>query len=207
VAPALIDLNRRGLTVSESDSTADLVARLRAGDPDAAEQLFTQYAQRLTWLAEQHLSRRLAGRLDGEDVVQSVFRTFFRRNARDEFQINSANQMWRLLVQITLRKARAKARHHTAGQRDARAEAGGGDAWVADVLSREPGPDEAAVLIDLLETLLQELRPQHGQVLELRLQGHSAAEIAEQLGVTRQTVYRILGEFQERLNRVEATEG
>ena len=64
--------------------------RLRAGDPRAAERLFACYAERLGHLARQNLSRKLAGRIDSEDVVQSVFRTFFRRNARGEFHIDSS---------------------------------------------------------------------------------------------------------------------
>src|SRR5438270_39264 len=82
-----------------------------------------------------------AGRVNGEDVVQSVFRTFFRRCAQGEFQIDDSTRMWRLLVKITLQKARAQARHHTAEMRDVRAEAAGeDDAWLCEGVSREPGP-------------------------------------------------------------------
>src|SRR4051794_5340188 len=109
-----------------ADPAPDLLQKLRDGDPHAAEALFALYARRLTRIAEEHLSARLAGRLDGSDVVQSVFRTFFRRSAEGEFRIDSSAQLWRLLVRITLLKARAKGRHHTAGIRNVRAEAGVG---------------------------------------------------------------------------------
>src|SRR5438034_4074023 len=48
----------------------------RSGDPEAARQLFEQYVDRLVALARRRLSRNLAGRVDPEDIVQSVFRTF-----------------------------------------------------------------------------------------------------------------------------------
>ena len=48
-----------------------LAARLQRGDPEAAEQLFVRYADRLARLASQNLSSRLAARLDCADVVQS----------------------------------------------------------------------------------------------------------------------------------------
>src|SRR5205823_4573401 len=105
----------------DSDPVPDLITRLLAREP-RAELLLEQYARQLTRLAEQHLSRKLAGRLDGEDVVQSVFRTFFRRCARGDFRLSSAAELWRLLVQITVCKARAKARYHTAEKRDVAAE-------------------------------------------------------------------------------------
>ena len=73
--------------MADVEPVAEWLQRWRSGDAQAAEQLFTRYARRLTGLAEQHLSRKLAGRLDGEDVVQSVFRTFFRRSAAGEFRI------------------------------------------------------------------------------------------------------------------------
>jgi DNA-directed RNA polymerase specialized sigma24 family protein len=181
-------------------SPDDLVQRLRDGDPHAADGLFALYAQRLTRIAEQHLSDLLAGRLDGSDVVQSVFRTFFRRSAEGEFRIDSAAQLWRLLVKITLRKARAKGRYHTAGVRDVKAEAGNeGDYWLVTAIAREPGPLEAVMLVDQIDALLQGLPVLYCHVLDLRLQGFGPTEIAARLDVSRQTVHRALGLLQERL--------
>ncbi len=178
---------------------AQLIQRLRQGDPQAAELLFVHYAQRLTRLAEQHLSRALAGKVDGEDIVQSVFRTFFVRCGRGEFQIDSSAQLWRLLMKITLTKARAKGRYHTAGQRDVGAEQRGGDIWLAEALAHEPGPAEAAALVDEIEALLRGFPPAYAQVLGMRLEGHAVSEIAGRVGVSRQTVYRILNLLQQRL--------
>jgi hypothetical protein len=70
----------------------ELVRRFRGGDPWAADLLFDRYARRLTAVAEQYRGRRPAGRLDGEDVVQSVFRTFFRRCAGGGFHIDRPRQ-------------------------------------------------------------------------------------------------------------------
>lgn len=194
--------------MGEIKPLTELAQRLHAGDPQAAGELFANYAQRLTHLAEQHLSRAMTARVDSEDVVQSVFRTFFRRHGRGEFRIDSTLQIWRLLVKITLLKVRAKARHHTAAKRDARVEvARRDDDWLHEAITQEPGPEEAASLVDQIETLLHGLPALHGQVLQLRLQGHTVAEIAPQLGVSRQTVYRTLDLLQQRLTRNAASEG
>jgi RNA polymerase sigma-70 factor (ECF subfamily) len=181
---------------------AELVGRLREGDPQAAEELFARYSQRLTVLAEQHLSRRLAARLDGEDVVQSVFRTFFRRSAAGEFRIDSSDELWRLLVQITVRKARALGRHHTAKVRDVGAETRSGIvAWLLHAESYEPGPEEAVALVDQIEELLRGLPPLYRDLLQLRLEGHSVVDTAARLGISRRTVHRALNLLQERLER------
>ena len=185
---------------------AELVGRLRNGDPQAAEEIFTRYAQRLICLAEQQLSRKLAARLDGADVVQSVFRTFFRRSAVGEFRIDSSAELWRLLVQITVRKARAHGRQHTAGIRDVAAEVPGGSSAVIHAVAHEPGPAEAAALVDQIQDLLRGLPALYCDLLQLRLEGYSVSDTATRLGVSRRTVHRGLHLLQQRLTRSAASE-
>jgi RNA polymerase sigma-70 factor (ECF subfamily) len=182
-----------------------LVQQLRGGNHAAAEKLFRRYAQRLTHLAEQHLSHKLAGRLDGEDVVQSVFRTFFRRSAQGEFTIDSSAQLWRLLVTITLRKVRYQARYHGAGMRDAGAEVHpGSEDWLPEAVAHEPDPAEAAALVDEVEALLCGLPPLYAQLLELRLQGYDSTELVTRLGVSRVTIHRMLSLLRQRLTAAAA---
>src|SRR5258708_2900179 len=97
-----------------SDESIPWSDRLQQRDAAAAEAVFARYAQRLVRVAEQHLNKILAARIDGEDVVQSVFRTFFRRAEAGQFRIDTSAQLWQLLVRITILKSRAKARYHTA---------------------------------------------------------------------------------------------
>jgi RNA polymerase sigma-70 factor (ECF subfamily) len=160
----------------------------------------------LVALAQRHLSPRLAARLDGEDVVQSVFRTFFRRCAQGEFHLNTSDELWRLLVTLTLRKVQARARHHLAGKRRVGAEAPGGANTLAEVAGREPGPEDAAVLMDQLSGLLAGLPDWYAQLIDLRLQGHSVADIALRLNLSRQSVYRGLGLLGQRLTASLADE-
>jgi RNA polymerase sigma-70 factor (ECF subfamily) len=191
--------------MNTADQGRNLVERWRKGDPLAAEQLFARYAVRLARLAEQRLSQKLAARVDGEDVVQSVFRTFFARTARGEFRIDDSAAVWKLLVKLTLRKARAQARRHLAEKRDAGGEVRMEEGAPAGSPSPEPGPAEAAELVDQIEHLLRGLPGLHCHVLERRLQRHTVAEIADDLAVSRQTVYRALELLQHRLARNAGT--
>ncbi len=177
------------------------VLRWFPGDEDAAREMFERYATRLTALAEKQLSRQVARRVDGADVVQSVFRTFFERTARGEFRIDSSIDLWRLLVQITVNKARMQARFHAAERRDVSAESPGGDE-VHRILSREPQPDEAVALVDEIDAILTGLPDVYAEILALRLEGRTRSEIAEQLDLSRPTVQRVLGLFQQRLEQV-----
>src|SRR5262245_102312 len=101
--------------MGDSRSTSvEALRRWQQRAPAAAQHLYQRYVRELVRLADQHLSRKVARRADGEDVVQSAFRTFFRRSALGEFTIDNTNQLWQLLVTITVRKARAVARFHAA---------------------------------------------------------------------------------------------
>jgi RNA polymerase sigma-70 factor (ECF subfamily) len=182
---------------------SELLPQLLGGDPHAARAVFDRYSARLVRLADQHLSRKLAGRVDGEDVVQSAFRTFFRRGNEGEFRIDGSAQLWQLLVRITILKARAKARHHTAAMRDAGAERPE-VLGAFDPASREPGPEDAVALVEQVEMLLHDLPPLYGQLLGLRLQGRTATDTADELGVSRQTVHRALNLLQDRLTAMAA---
>jgi RNA polymerase sigma-70 factor (ECF subfamily) len=143
--------------------------------------------------------------MDSEDVVQSVFRTFFRRSSSGEFLIDSSAKIWRLLVKITLLKARAKGRFHTAGMRDVRAETvPEEDNWWLQVRARDPGPAEAAAFVDLIESLLRNRPPLFKEVLQMRLEGQGPTDIARQLGLSRQNVYQVLKQLQERLSDFDA---
>jgi len=184
--------------MANAQPLTDLIKRWQHGDRQAGEELFAHYSRRLVRVAERHLSRKVARREGGEDVVQSVMRTFFRRCQEGGFQINRPSGLWRLLVTITVQKVRAKGRYHSAGRRDVAAE-DEDDAWLTLAATHEPGPAEVATLEDLINAMLLGLGPLHGRVLELLLQGHTVAEVAQQLGRTRQSVYRIREMLQRRL--------
>ena len=184
--------------MDQENAEPRLTERLREGDAGAAEEIVARYARKLAVLAERRLSRRVAARVGGEDVVQSVFRTFFRRCAGGEFRIDGSADLWRLLVTITIRKARALARRHTAGRRDVGAEAAG-DGALEYALADEPGPAEAAALVDQIDALLRDVPPWYARLLDLRLQGRTVAEAAAELNVSRQTVYRALDLLRQRL--------
>jgi RNA polymerase sigma-70 factor (ECF subfamily) len=186
--------------MNDTDPVTELLRRLRAEEPLAAQALFARYSQRLLPLARQHLTGRLGGRVDAEDVVQSAFRTFFRRINHGEFQIADSLRLWRLLVRITLLKARATARRHTAAVRDIGREQPGGD-WFHDTIAVEPRPEDAAAVADQIECLLADLPPLFGEVLGRLLAGESKSDIAKSVGLSRPTVYGCVRVLQQRLRK------
>ena len=107
----------------DANESKVLVSRWRAGDQDAAKELFDRYASRLVALARKQISQRLASRVDPEDVVQSVFRSFFGRVKAGKFHIEEQDDLGKLLVRITVHKTLRKVEFHQAAKRDPRMEA------------------------------------------------------------------------------------
>jgi RNA polymerase sigma-70 factor (ECF subfamily) len=104
---------------------ASLLRLYQTGEQAAATELYRRYADRLLRLAAGQTGPDVAARADAEDIVQSVFRTFFRRAAFGEYELPAGDELWKLLLVIGLNKVRAVAGHHKAAKRDVRQTAGG----------------------------------------------------------------------------------
>ena len=173
----------------------DLVARCRAGSNTAAQEIFDRFVERLLVLARRRIGHRLTSRVDPEDIVQSVFRTFFHRLKNDQFTIDDQDDLFKLLVRITVHKTLRQVAHHKAAKRDPSLEAGQGDAaqeQLMQAMDGEPSPETIVAFMDQLEHFLGQFKPQDRRVLELRLQGYSSEEIAQQLGTYDRKVRRVL---------------
>jgi DNA-directed RNA polymerase specialized sigma24 family protein len=80
------------------DPSAELLARWRAGDERAEDELFARYTSRLIELARRRLSAKLGRRLDPEDVVQSAYRSFCASARADRYTLRGSGDLWRLLA-------------------------------------------------------------------------------------------------------------
>jgi RNA polymerase sigma-70 factor (ECF subfamily) len=173
----------------------DVIERCREGSETAARQLFHQYAGQLLELARQRISQRLASRVDAEDVVQSVFRTFFHRMKAGEFTFRDPDDLCKLLVRITLFKTLRQVAHHQQGKRDARQESPKGDftqEQLLSVISHDPSPEEAVIFLDELEHFLGELPAADRKICELRIEGYTNTEIAAKLDINERRIRRLM---------------
>ena len=111
-----------GLPHTSSVETSDgsLLRQFQQGSTDAASRLYGRYVERLRALASAHTPGQLSGRLDADDIVQSVFRTFLRRAREGHYEVPSGEDLWGLLLVITLNKIRSCSDFHQAAKRDVR---------------------------------------------------------------------------------------
>jgi RNA polymerase sigma-70 factor (ECF subfamily) len=177
----------------------ELVSNFKAGSESAAQELFDRYCERLLRLAKRRIGQRMVSRVDPEDVLQSAFRTFFNRVRNDEFSFHEEDDLFKLLVRLTVHKTLRQIAFHRAGKRNPELEAAqGSDAQdlLQQISADEPSPEAAVALVDEFERFMGQLPPLDRQVLSLKLQGYSTVEIAEQIGSYDRKVRRILERIQ-----------
>jgi RNA polymerase sigma-70 factor (ECF subfamily) len=190
-----------------ADSFVEFLARLRGGDDAAARELFGRFARQLIALALRHIDAGLRHKVDPEDVVQSVYKSFFVRYGDGNLDVMNWNSLWGLLTLITVRKCAERAAYHRAERRDAAREVPQpreeDAAPSQEPFGREPTPHEAALLTETVERLLAGLDGDERPIVELSLQGHSTREISEQLDVPERTVRRVRERVRLRLERAQ----
>src|SRR4051812_27208208 len=94
---------------------------LRAGDPEAARQLWGHYFAPLVRLPRARLRDAPRGGSDEEDAALSAFDSLCRGTAAGRFpRLDDRRDLWRVLVTITARKAADRIEH------EGRARRGGG---------------------------------------------------------------------------------
>jgi DNA-directed RNA polymerase specialized sigma24 family protein len=181
----------------EGGSISRCIAELKRGNHKAAQELWARYFRRLTSLARSRLRASDRRVTDEEDVALSAFDSLCRRAQEGRFpRLDDRDDLWRLLVVITMRKAIG------VSQRERRPRHGGGVirllseldiTEVERVLGGEPTPElaaEAAEQCRHLFGLLGDGSLSH--VAQRKLEGCTNAEVAAELGCVEATVERKL---------------
>jgi DNA-directed RNA polymerase specialized sigma24 family protein len=191
--------------MAHDNSVTVWIDGVKAGDGADIRRLWDRYFERLVRLAGARMPAHCRRAFDEEDIAISAFQSFCDRAGRGQFpQLSDRDDLWRLLATITVRKALDTMRRQTRQKRGGGRVLGesallageGADAegdGVAEVLSREPTPEEVAGFADDYNRFLDRLRdPALRSVAIRRLEGHSTQEIARTLNVSTKTIDRKL---------------
>jgi len=192
----------------QDDATAKLVARAKAGDSEALNELFARYHQLLLAAARKGIGPKLRLKEEPDDLAQTTFREATRDIVNYEYRGESSLIRW--LMQILQNKIRDKAEFYSAGKRDQGREralesapSSAGD----EGMSYDPPAKDLSVTMQVqrvenyehLKKALEELSPEHRQAITLVVfQGLSLREAGEKLGGRTEDAVRML------LRRAEA---
>jgi RNA polymerase sigma-70 factor (ECF subfamily) len=169
-----------------------LLALARRGDAGAMSQLVRHYEPEIRLAARVRLGPALRPLVDSMDVVQSVHHSLIRGLLQDKFDITCAEQLLALAVTLVRNKV---ARHWRRLQRQRRL-----PAQAAENRGRpEDDPAQAAQYHDQVRHLCRNLNETERRLVELRLQGHSTAEVARRLGLNADVLRVRLSRLRRRL--------
>ena len=182
-------------------SDHSLLNRVRAGSQDAATQIYLRYVQRLHALTQAQCSAELARQVDAEDIVQSIFGSFFRGASQGYYEVPAGEELWKLFLVIALNKIRAKGNYFRAAKRDMRLTVHGKQIQHESTVVGKNDEDLAFLQLAVAEAL-DRLPPHCKPMVTLRIEGYEVAEIAEKTGRSHRTVERILQQARQRLNEL-----
>ena len=197
--------------MSESPSSPEsfqaLIARVRAGDEQAAAELVRRYEPAIRRAARVRLvDTRLNRLLDSMDICQSVMASFFVRAALGQFELETPDQLLRLLATMTRNKLAGQVKGHGAARRDFRRVTaaqgdrdGEADAGAERIAGQDPTPSRDLAARELLEEALRRLSPEEKRILDCREQGGQWAQIAAELGSSPEAIRKRLARAVDRV--------
>lgn len=175
-----------------------LIRSILRSTPGYEAKIFKRYAERLSRFAGSRMPGKIKGRVDSEDIVQSVFRSFFRRQKEGEFSFDDSLDLWNLLVALTYRKVLNQVRFHTRDKRDVNKEGDEGNVSAeSGPYDLMPGPEQVNIMVDYLGWILNRLPDESRPIITQRIEGYSIEEIAEHQQVSQRTVKRVLSRARE----------
>jgi RNA polymerase sigma factor (sigma-70 family) len=166
-----------------ADDFADLLARVRAGDPDAAAELVRRYEPAIRVVVRANLvDPNLRRHFDSVDICQSVLGSFFVRAVAGQYDLDQPAQLVALLVRMTRNKVAGHARDYRRAKRDARRDAG--EDALGAVPTAATGPADAAAARELLSAVLDRLTGEDREIAQRRALGQEWATVAAEMGGT-----------------------
>jgi RNA polymerase sigma-70 factor (ECF subfamily) len=165
----------------EGAAFRQLIDRVRAGDPGAAEELVRAYEPIIRMAIRVRLDQSGVRRLlDSTDICQSVLANFFVRAASGQFALDTPEQLVKLLTTMARNKLIDQVHRQQAARRDYRRHQNGAEA--SDLSDHDPSPSRVVAYRDLLQAVRARLTPEERRLADLRAEGCSWAEIAAQFG-------------------------
>ena len=178
---------------------------------EAARVIWERFASKLQALVRRHLDNRIRRREDEQDILQSMYVSFCTGQFQGKTAPASREELWKLLVRITMCKVVNTANRHLAARRDVRRERNAANdqngntpalfpRWMLDHVDRaQPSPEERVVVVEELERLLQGLPDEYRRIVVWKLEGFTNAEIACMIDRTVRCVELKLQHIRKRL--------
>jgi RNA polymerase sigma factor (sigma-70 family) len=166
---------------------AQFMARIRAGDDQAATDLVKQYEPLVRREIRVHsFDQRLSRMVDPADICQSIWSSFFVRLSAGQYDLENATQLTKLLIVMARNKLASQARKQKAHKRDVNRLLDHGDR-LHELPQSTPSPSTHIATQELFQKVHDYMTEEERAISELRRSGSTWEAIAAQLGGTAQS--------------------
>lgn len=193
---------------NQSQNVSHWINLVKGGDSVAANQIWKHYFDRLVGSVRKRLYGQNRAVSDEEDIVLSVFDSFYAAAEKGRFpDLADRDDLWSLLLTMSARKVIDKRRHDQRQRRGGSVaihslDAAKDDSNVIEAIGSEPSPDMVFMMQESVEQLFSHLGV--GQLQDLagaKLEGYSNAEIAQRFECSERTIERRLHLIREKLQQ------
>ena len=193
--------------MSSNDNVTRWIELVKAGDSTAANQLWQHYSDRLVRAVRAKLYGRERAVSDEEDIVLSVFDSFYDAAQLGRFpDLADRDELWRLLMRMSARKVvdkrRSEGRKRRGGEFQAFSLDAGDEGELFELTADEPSPEMVLMMEESVEQFFSHLGV--GQLRDLavaKLEGYSNAELAQRFACSERTIERRLHLIREKLKQ------
>jgi len=191
--------------MSKSTNVSHWIDLVKAGDLTAANRIWQRYFDRLVRSVRGRLYGQNRAVSDEEDIVLSVFDSFYNAAENGRFpDLSDRDDLWRLLLRMAARKVVDKRRHDQRQRRGGSVrlhslDRAGDDEHVIQAIGDEPSPEMVLMLQESVEHFFSHLGV--GQLRDLagaKLEGYSNAQLAQRFGCSQRTIERRLHLIREK---------
>jgi len=162
----------------------ELIRQVEAGSEDAATELLRHYGPSLRRIARVRLHGSEIRRvLDSQDIYQSVMAVFFQRIQTGTFELQTPDDLIRLVSTMIRNRVTDKVRQHHAQRRDLRRNLSVENESIA-VVDMGDSPSVLVSREELISRFRALLTEQECLLLDERARGHTWQELAERLSAT-----------------------
>lgn len=189
--------------MSDTDNVSHWIDRIKSGDSVAANRIWQHYFDRLVRSVRHRLGGQNRAVTDEEDIVLSVFDSFYAAAEKGRFpDLSDRDDLWRLLLRMSARKVIDKRRRERRQRRGGDVEIhalGDNDEAVSEAIGNEPSPEMVLMMQESLAQFFSHLGVGHLQELAVaKLEGYSNADLARRFGCSERTIERRLHLIREK---------
>jgi RNA polymerase sigma factor (sigma-70 family) len=182
--------------VPPDEKFARLMEQVRAGCPEAAQQIFDRYAWKISMVVRRRLPQQLRNLYDTIDFTQDVWASFF-HIPPDRYTFANPDELVAFLSRLADNKVveTVRQRRHASQPPLRLDEVGSTTATVP--AAHADTPSQRLMAQECWQRLVHDLQPREKKILELRKLGYTHQEIADQLNTYTKEIQRLMRKLEE----------